>query len=124
MLLVSGTRSPVDAHVVCMCVVLVWGLRVGWTYDLEGVGNDADGHQLLAVVAAVGHQGVGQTLDDGAVGLAEPLDGISAGRVRQVDGVADLDVVAAKPNMLACRAVPLRAIKCEANAICRRLDAH
>lgn len=59
------------------------------------MGDDADGHQLLAVVAAVGHQGVGETLDDGAVGLAEPLDGISAGRVRQVDGVADLDVVAA-----------------------------
>lgn len=65
------------------------------TYDLKGVGDDADGHQLLAVVAAVGHQGVGQALDDGAVGLAEPLDGISAGGVRQVDGVADLDVVAA-----------------------------
>lgn len=65
------------------------------TYDLKGVGDDADGHQLLAVVAAVGHQGVGETLDDGAVGLAEPLDGISAGGVRQVDGVADLDVVAA-----------------------------
>lgn len=97
---------------------------MGWTYDLEGVGNDADGHQLLAVVAAVSHQGVGQTLDDGAVGLAEPLDGISAGRVRQVDGVADLDVVAAEPNMLAYRAVPLRPVKCEANAICRRLDAH
>lgn len=62
------------------------------------MGDDADGHQLLAVVAAVGHQGVGQTLDDGAVGLAEPLDGISAGRVRQVDGVADLDVVAAGPK--------------------------
>jgi len=62
------------------------------------VGNDADGHQLLAVVAAVSHQGVGQTLDDGAVGLAEPLDGISAGGVRQVDGVADLDVVAAGPK--------------------------
>ena len=64
------------------------------SYDLEGVGDDANGHQLLAVVAAVGHQGVGQTLDDGAVGLAEPLDGISAGGVRQVDGVTDLDVVA------------------------------
>lgn len=76
----------------------VWSASRLGTYDLKGVGDDADGHQLLAVVAAVGHQGVGQTLDDGAVGLAEPLDGISAGGVRQVDGVADLDVVAAGPK--------------------------
>jgi hypothetical protein len=58
------------------------------------VGDDADGHQLLSVVAAVHHQGVGETLDDGALGLPEPLLGISAGGVRDVDGGADLDVVA------------------------------
>lgn len=57
--------------------------------------NNADGHQLLAVVAAVHHQGVGQALNDGAVGLAEALHGISASRVRQVDRRADLNVVAA-----------------------------
>lgn len=65
------------------------------THDLEGVSNNTDGHQLLAVVAAVHHQRVGQALNDGAVGLAEALDGISASRVRQVDGGADLNVVAA-----------------------------
>lgn len=67
----------------------------GKTDDLEGVGDDADSHQLLSVVAAVHHEGVGETLNDGAVGLAEALDGIAAGRVRQVDGGTDLDVVAA-----------------------------
>lgn len=65
------------------------------THDLEGVGNNADSHQLLSVVAAVHHQRVGQALNDGAVGLAEALDGISASGVRQVNGGADLDVVAA-----------------------------
>ena len=57
--------------------------------------NNADSHELLAVVAAVHHQRVGKALNDGAVGLAETLDGIATGRVRNVDGSADLDVVAA-----------------------------
>jgi len=69
-------------------------------HDLEGVRNDADGHQLLAVVAAVHHQRVGETLDDGAVGLAEALDGIATGGMRNVDGGADLDVVAAQKEPL------------------------
>ena len=64
------------------------------THNLEGVGNDADSHELLAVVAAVHHEGVGQPLNDRAVGLAEALGSISAGGVRQVDGRSDLDVVA------------------------------
>jgi hypothetical protein len=64
------------------------------TYDLEGVGNDADSHELLSVVAAVHHEGVGKTLNDGALGLAETLLGVAAGGVRKVDGSADLDVVA------------------------------
>lgn len=63
------------------------------TYDLESVGDNADGHELLSVVAAVHHQGVGQTLNDGAVSLAESLDSVSASRVRDVDGVAEGDVV-------------------------------
>jgi hypothetical protein len=58
------------------------------------VGNDAHSHELLAVVAAVHHEGVCQALDDGALGLAEALDGISTGGVWDVDGLADLDVVA------------------------------
>lgn len=69
-------------------------LNSGPPYDLESVSNDADGHQLLAVVAAVHHERVGQTLNDGAVGLAESLGGISASGVRYVDWGSDLNVVA------------------------------
>jgi hypothetical protein len=56
----------------------------GWvcaTYDLERVGDNSDSHELLAVVAAVHHERVGEALDDGALGLPESLDGIAAGRV-------------------------------------------
>ena len=53
----------------------------------------ADSHELLAVVAAIHHERVGEALDDGAVGLTEALDGITTGGVRDVDGGADLDVV-------------------------------
>jgi hypothetical protein len=60
------------------------------------VRNDADSHELLAVVTAVHHQRVGETLNDGAVGLAEPLDGIATSGVRNVDGRPDLDIVAAE----------------------------
>lgn len=55
--------------------------------------NDPDRHQLLAVVAPVHHQRVGQALDDGTLGLAEALDGVAAGGVRHVDRLPDLDVV-------------------------------
>lgn len=58
------------------------------------MGDDADGHELLAVVAAVHHQRVGQALDDGALSLSESLLGIPAGGVGDVDGGADLNVVA------------------------------
>jgi len=58
------------------------------------VGNDADGHDLLSVVAAVHHEGVGETLNDGALGLAESLLGVTTSRVGEVDGLTDLDVVA------------------------------
>jgi hypothetical protein len=66
------------------------------SHNLEGVGHNADGHQLLAVVAAVHHQRVGEALNDGAVGLAEALGGIATGGVREVDGRPDLNVVAAE----------------------------
>lgn len=56
--------------------------------------NDADSHELLSVVAAVHHEGVGQALDDGALSLAETLGGIATSGVRKVDRGADLDVVA------------------------------
>jgi len=70
------------------------GVLVGHDVDnLKGVGDDADSHELLSVVAAVHHQRVGETLDDGALCLAKALDGISASAVGNVDGLADLDVV-------------------------------
>lgn len=55
--------------------------------DFKGVLDDATSHQLLAVVAAVHHHGVGQTLHDGALGLAETLCSVTASRVWQVLGV-------------------------------------
>lgn len=57
--------------------------------------DDAHGHELLAVVAAVHHERVGEALDDGALRLTEALDGVAAGAVGDVDGAADLDVVSA-----------------------------
>lgn len=56
------------------------------TYDLKGVSDNANGHEFLAVVAAVHHQGVGETLDDWALSLSEALDGVSTSRMRDVDG--------------------------------------
>lgn len=70
------------------------------TYDLESVVDNADGHELLAVVAAVHHQRVGKTLNDGAVGLAEALNGVATSGVGDVDGVADRDVIAVRVYML------------------------
>ena len=57
------------------------------------MGNDADGHEFLAVVAAVHHEGVGEALDDRALRFSESLLGISTGGVGDVDWGADLDVV-------------------------------
>ena len=67
---------------------------MGSTYDLEGVGDNADSHKLLSVVATVHHQGVGETLDDWALCLSESLLGISTGGMGDVDWGADLDVIA------------------------------
>ena len=66
----------------------------GYAYDLEGVCDDANCHELLAVVAAVHHQRVREALNDGTLCLPEPLDGVSAGGVGDIDWLADLDVVA------------------------------
>ena len=70
----------------------IWGSR--YTYDLESVGHNADSLELLAAVATVHHERVGQTLDDGALSLAETLGRIAAGSVREVDGRTNLNVVA------------------------------
>ena len=55
--------------------------------------DDPHGHELLAVVAAVHHERVGQALDDGALRLAEAFDGVAPRTVRDVHGAADLYVV-------------------------------
>jgi len=54
--------------------------------DLEGVLDDAHGHELLAVVAAVHHQRAAQALDDRAEGFAEALDLVTASSVWYVFG--------------------------------------
>jgi hypothetical protein len=71
------------------------------------VRNNANSHHLLAVVAAVHHERVGETLNDGAVGLAEALGSITTGRVRDVDGGTDLNVVAARKPKLAVHVLRL-----------------
>jgi len=48
----------------------------GRTDDFKGVCDDAHGHELLSVVAAVHHERVGEALDNGALCLAEALDGV------------------------------------------------
>lgn len=57
--------------------------------------DDSNGHELLAVVAAVHHEGVCEALDDRALCFSEPFDSVAAGGVRDVDGLANLDVIAA-----------------------------
>lgn len=63
------------------------------TYDFKRVGDDADGHKLFAVVAAVHHEGVCEALDYRALGFSEALYGEAAGGVGDVDWVAGLDVI-------------------------------
>jgi len=45
--------------------------------DFKAVLHNPDGHQLLAVVASVHHQGVDQTFDNWALSLAEPFGGVT-----------------------------------------------
>lgn len=59
--------------------------------DFECVFHDANRHQLLAVIPAVHHQRVGQSLDDGALRLAETLSCISTRRVRKIFSILLLD---------------------------------
>ena len=73
------------------------------TYDFESVRDDAHGHELFAVIAAIHHQRVCEAFDDGALGFAEALDGIAAGGVGDVDGGADLDVVTGGTEKLMSR---------------------
>lgn len=55
--------------------------------DLEGMLDDAHSHQLLPVVPAVHHHGVGEALHNGALRLAEALGRIAPGTVGQVLGI-------------------------------------
>jgi hypothetical protein len=64
------------------------GVGVGEEVDnLHGVLDDAYSQDLLAIVAAVHHERVGEALNDGALRLAEALLRVPSRRVRQVRGV-------------------------------------
>ncbi len=69
------------------------------THDFEGVLDNADGHELFTVVAAVHHQWVGKALDDGALGFSEALDSIATGGMGDVDWGADLNVVTTRRKL-------------------------
>jgi len=56
--------------------------------DLEGVLDDSNGHDLLAVVSAVHHEGVHKSLDDWALGLSESFNLVSSSSVWKVLGVS------------------------------------
>lgn len=67
---------------------------IRFTYDFKSVSNDSDSHELLAIVAAIHHQGVGQSFDDGALCFPKSFDSVPTGGVRDVYGGTDLNVVA------------------------------
>lgn len=55
--------------------------------DLKGVFHDADGQQLLAVVASVHHHGVSDALHNGTLSLTETLGCVSAAGMGEVFGI-------------------------------------
>ena len=59
--------------------------------DLEGVLDDANGHELFAVVAAVHHERAAETLDNGAQGLAKAFHLVATSRVGYILGGLTLD---------------------------------
>lgn len=61
--------------------------------NLQSVLDDSNGLQLLTVVSAVHHQGVGQSLNDWALSLSESLGGVSTSSVRNENWGSNLDVV-------------------------------
>ena len=63
----------------------------------------SDCHQLLSVVSAVHHEGVGQSLDDWALCFSESLRSISASGVGDVDGLSDLDIITANSGLVPIR---------------------
>jgi len=79
---------------ICKLLVCCEELFGHGTHDLEGVGHNADSHELLSVVATVHHQRVGKTLNDWALCFSESLLCVAAGGVGDVDWGADLNVIA------------------------------
>ena len=75
----SGVDDGIDDHLKRIFV----GEQVN---DLHGVLHDAHGHELLAVVAAVHHQGVHKPFDDGRLRLPEAFHSVAPSSVRQVLG--------------------------------------
>ena len=61
--------------------------------DLEGVGNNADSHELLAIVAAVEHESINKTLDNWHLSLAELLHRVTTSRVRREHIVTERNVI-------------------------------
>lgn len=61
-----------------------WSVR---RWMISSVLDDADGHELLAGVAALLHEAAGKTLNDGAGGLAESLLLVATGGVGKEGGV-------------------------------------
>uniref|UniRef100_A0A6G5A3W5 Putative secreted protein n=1 Tax=Rhipicephalus microplus TaxID=6941 RepID=A0A6G5A3W5_RHIMP len=78
------TRSTVDNGI---HYDLQWVLSSKKVNDLKRVLHDLHCKQLLAIVAAMHHHGVGQTLHNGALGLAKPLGCITTRGVGQVLGM-------------------------------------
>lgn len=72
---------------------LQWVLLGQNVDDLQRVLDDSDSLQLLTVVSAGHHQGVGQSLDDWALSLSESLGGVSTSGVGNEHWGSDLDVV-------------------------------
>ena len=55
--------------------------------DLHSVLDNADGHELLAIVTTVHHQRIGQPLDNRTLGFAESLHRVSSCSVGNICGV-------------------------------------
>lgn len=72
----SGVLHSVDQH-------LDWVLTGHQVDEVEGVLDDAHGHELLTVVTSVSHESVHEALDDWASGLPEATLLVASGGVRQ-----------------------------------------
>jgi len=67
------------------------GVLIGGKVDnLEAVHDNADGHELLSIVAALAHEAADEALHDGARRLAETLLLVSASGVWEENGMGSL----------------------------------